>query len=373
MDIGIPKEAGAREHRVALTPLGVKSLTAAGHRVFVETGAGGEAGHFDADYESAGATIVWSHMEAYARADVALGVTAPEVAAYDLLRPGQAVLAFWALPAARPEALRVLQAKQITAVGLEVIEDEDGQAPVLTAMSEIAGRLAVTIGAGLLLNEFGGKGIVLSGAPGVPSANVVILGAGVLGRSAAQAALGLGAQVVLLDRSVPHLRAACQVLGSPAPTMLAAPPNIERALSFADLVIASPAVRGERAPVLITRAMLRAMRPHSVIMDLAIDMGGCCETSRPTEFPQPAFEAEGIRHFCVPNLPSTAARSSTLALTSALLPYLLPALERGFDEDALRADPELARGVYLFHGLCAKEPLARLFGLPHHPLEPALR
>jgi alanine dehydrogenase len=373
VDIGIPKEIRAREHRVALTPLGVKSLVAEGHRVFVETGAGAEAGHSDGDYESAGATTVYSHMEVYARADVALGVTAPEPAAYHLLRPGQVVLAFWALPAVRPEDVGLLLAKQVTAVGLEVIEDDDGHAPVLTSMSEIAGRLAVVIGSGLLLNEFGGKGIVLSGAPGVPPATVVVLGAGVLGRSAAQAALGMGAQVVLLDRSVAHLRGALSELGRPVPTMVATPPNVERALSFADLVIASPALRGERAPLVVTRAMLRSMRPRSVIMDLSIDMGGCCETSRPTEFPHPLYELDGIQHFCVPNLPSTAARSSTLALTGALLPYLLPALGRGFDESALRADPALARGTYLFRGLCVKDSLARLFGLPHHPLEPALR
>jgi alanine dehydrogenase len=369
MDIGIAKEQRAREHRVALTPLGVKSLTAAGQRVFVESGAGGEAGHLDGDYQGAGATIVYSRMEAWARADVVLAVSAPEPAAYELLRPGQVVLAFWALPAVRPEDVAHLLAKQITVVGLEVIEDDDGHAPILTAMSEIAGRLAVILGSGLLLNEFGGKGIVLSGAPGVPPATVVVLGAGVLGRSAAQAALGLGAQVVLLDRSVAHLRAAGRELDRPVPTFVATPPNIERALGFADLVIASPAVRGERAPILVPRSMLRAMRPRSVIMDLAIDMGGCCETSRPTEFPHALYEVDGVQHFCVPNLPSSAARSSTLALTSALLPYLLPALERGFGEEALRADPALLRGTYLFRGLCVKESLARLFGLEPHALD----
>lgn len=368
MDIGIAREQRAREHRVALTPLGVKALVAAGQRVFVESGAGAEAGHLDGDYASAGATIVFSRLEAWARADVVLAVSAPEPAAYDLLRPGQVVLAFWALPAVRPEDVARLLAQAVTVVGLEAIEDDDGHAPVLTAMSEIAGRLAVIIGAGLLLNEFGGKGIVLSGAPGVPPATVVVLGAGVLGRSAAQAALGMGAQVVLLDRSVAHLRAALAGLDRAVPTMLATPPNVERALGFADLVIASPAVRGERAPLLVPRALLRSMRPRSVIMDLAIDMGGCCETSRPTTFPQPSYEVDGVRHFCVPNLPSTAARASTLALTSALLPNLLPALERGFDEQALRADRALARGTYLFRGRCLKDSLARLFGLPHQPL-----
>lgn len=363
MDIGIAREIRAREHRVALTPSGVKALVGAGQRVFVEDGAGAEAGHVNADYESAGAAIAYSRMEVFARADLLLGVNAPEPAAYELLRPGQTVMAFWMLPAARREDLGALIGKHISAVGLEVIQEDDGQAPVLTAMSEIAGRLAVVVGAGLLLNDFGGKGIVLSGAPGVPPAHVVVLGAGVLGRAAAQAAAGLGAEVLVLDRSVARLRAALAEVQRPLPSMLATPPNIERALGFADLVIAAPALRGQRAPLLITRAMLAHMRPRSVIMDLAIDMGGCCETSRPTSVDNPVYEAEGVRHFCVPNLPSTAARSATLALTNALLPHLLPALEAGLHEALLSGDTPLGRATYLMQGRCVSPSLARLLGL----------
>jgi alanine dehydrogenase len=229
-------------------------------------------------------------------------------------------------------------------------------------MAEIAGKLALTVGSGLLLNEFGGKGLMLPGAPGVPPASLVIVGAGVLGRAAAQAALGIGAHVVMLDRSVEHLRYAMNHLGQSVPTMLATRPNLEKVLSFADLLLLAAAVQGERAPLLITRPMLKLMRPRSVIMDLSIDMGGCCETSRPSFFPTPTYEVDGIIHFCVPNLPSVAARSSTVSLTNALLPTLLEIVNKGFDA-AFSEDRGLCRGTYLFRGACCKESLARIFGV----------
>ena len=362
MDIGVPRETRPGEHRVALTPSGVKALVQDGHRVWVETGAGGGAGHPDADYESAGATIAFARAEPFARAELVASVFAPPAADYGLLRAGQTVFAFWALPTARPEDLRALLERGITAVGLEAIEDEDGRAPVLTSMSEIAGSLAVTVSANLLLSELGGKGIVLGGAPGVPPASFVILGAGVAGKAAARSALGLGAAVTLLDRDVEPLRAVAEVYRGVA-TMLATRPNIEKALGFADVALGAVARHGERAPVLVTRGMLRSMRPRSVIVDLSIDMGGCFETSRPTAFPVPTYEVDGILHFCVPNLPSAAARSSTLALTNALLPYLLDVAGAGLDR-ALETRPELRRGTYLKRGRCARESLARTFDLP---------
>jgi alanine dehydrogenase len=232
-------------------------------------------------------------------------------------------------------------------------------------MSEIAGSLAVTVAASLLLTHLGGKGIVLGGAPGVPPASLVILGAGVAGRAAARHALGLGAAVTLLDQDVEPLRAVANA-GSGIATMLATKPNLEKALSFADVVLGAVARHGERAPVLVTRDMLRGMRPRSVVVDLAIDMGGCFETSRPTTLPSPTYEVEGIVHFCVPNLPSAAARSSTLALTNALLPYLLEVAGGGLDK-ALAARPELRRGTYVSGGRCVRESLARSFALPFTP------
>ena len=366
MEIGIPKETSAHEHRVALAPAGVRALGGAGARVWVQTGAGVAAGFSDADYQSAGATIVYSPLEVFGRGELVLTIGAPQPDRYELIRSEQAVIAFWALPAARPDDFRRLAATGVTAIGMEAIEDAAGGAPVLTSMSEIAGRLALTIGSGLLLNEFGGKGILLGGAPGIPPASLVILGAGVLGRAAAHAALGMGAQVMLLDRSVEHLRYAVEHLGVAVPTMLATRPNIEKALSFADLFLAAVAVHGERAPLLVTRAMLGLMKPRSVVMDLSIDMGGCLETSSPTSFPAPTYEVDGIVHFCVPNLPSVAARSSTAALTNALLPYLLAVVEKGV-ERALRDSADLQSGTYLYRGHCPREPLARAFGVAYAP------
>jgi alanine dehydrogenase len=370
MDIAVPREIRSGEHRVALAPSGAKALVQHGHRLWVESGAGVAAGHSDDDYQSAGATIVFTRMEALTRPQLLASVLPPEPEAYHLLRPGLISFAFWSLPASRPEDLRPLLEREITVVGLEAIEDEHGRAPVLTTMSEIAGSLALTVGAGLLLNEFGGKGILIGGAPGVPPAQLVVLGAGELGRSAARAAVGLGAQVVLLDQSIGRLREAQSVIGSRITTMLATRPNIEKALAFADLVLGAVAVRGQRAPLLVTRAMLAHMKPRSVVMDLSIDMGGCFETSRPTCFPQPVYEVDGILHFCVPNLPSVAARSTTLALTNATLPYLMEVADQGF-ERATERFPELGRGTYVHRGGCAMQSLARAFGLPWKPVAQA--
>ena len=363
MDIGIPKERGAHEHRVALTPSGVKALVHQGARVWVERDAGLDAGYSDRDFQDAGATTAYSRPEIFARAELVVCIQPPGSRSLEVLRPGQVVVANWALPAARPEDFHALQEREVTAIGLEVIETEEGVAPVRTSMSEIAGQLALTIGSGLLLNEFGGKGILLAGAPGVSPASLVIIGAGVLGRTTAKAALGIGTHVVLLDRSVEHLRYAVNHLGRTVPTMLATRPNIERVLSFVDLLLLAAAVQGQRAPLLITRDMLKLMRPRTVIMDLAIDMGGCCETSRPTSFPTPTYEVDGIIHFCVPNLPSAAARSATVALTNALLPTLLEIVEKG-PEGAFAGNRGLCRGAYLYRGVCCMESLARTFEVP---------
>ena len=356
MDVGIPKEVGAESTGSAWRRSGSRrSCTTATACSWRRGRASGPATPTPTT-RARGPRIVWNRAEAYGRAELVVSIFAPEPRDYGLLLPRQVVLAFWALPLARPDDLPPLVARQITAIGLEVIEDEEGRAPVLTSMSEIAGALAVTVGAGLLLNEFGGKGILMGGAPGVPPANMVILGAGVLGRAAARAATGMGAQVTLLDVSVPRLREAMTALRGPVVTYLATRPHIEKALAFADLVLGAAAVHGQRAPVLVTRPMLHLMKPRSVVMDLAIDMGGCFESSRPTAFPNPTYEVDGILHFCVPNLPSTAARSATQALTSAVLPYLAELADAGL-ERALLELPDLRRGVYLERGVVAKDSL----------------
>ncbi len=367
MNIGIPRETRAGETRAALTPAGAKALVQAGHRVWIEAAAGARAGFEDSEYQAAGATIANARDELFARADVVAAVFPPEPPEYAaLLHPGQVVLAFWMLPASRREDVLALQERRVTAIGLEAVADRSGRAPVLQSMSEIAGGLAITVGACLLLNAFGGKGLLLGGAPGVPPAHVAVLGAGVLGRSATRAALGAGAQVVLLDARLERLRDAVGEHRA-LPTMVATPSNIEKALTFADIVLGAVALRGERAPILVTRAMLAFMKRKSVVIDLSIDMGGCFETSRPTSFPEPAYEVDGILHFCVPNLPAAAARSSTAALTNALLPYLVE-LGHSDVERAVAGSGDLRRGLYLYRGDCAQESLAQAFDLPRASL-----
>ncbi len=364
MDIGIPRETRPREHRVGLTPSGVRALVKKGHRVWVESDAGLAAGHPNAEYQGAGAHIAYSRHEVFTRGSVVATVFAPDSPDYGLLEQDKVVFGFWGLPAARPEDFHALASRGVTAIGSEAIEDDQGHAPVRRSMSEIAGGLAVVLGSTLLLNEFGGKGTLLSGVPGVPPGHLVIFGAGVLGCSAARAALGLGAQVTLLDRSVAHLRDALRELRGGVTTMLATQPNVEKALSFADLVLGAVGVRGQRAPVLVTREMLRLMKPRTVVLDLSIDMGGCFETSRPTSFASPSYEVDGILHVCIPNLPSGAARAAAQALTNALLPYVMAVADSGL-EAALCAHPELARGTYLYRGRCASEVLAQAFSVEY--------
>lgn len=366
MDVGVPKETRARERRVGLTPSGVRTLVHHGHRVWVETGAGERSGFPDQDYTAAGATIAYSRQEVLVRAALVASVFAPEPREFADLPAGQTLFAFWALPSARREDLDALRERGITAIGVEAMEDAQGRSPIMRAMSEIAGPIAVTVGAGLLLNAFGGKGILLGGAPGVPPAQFVVVGAGTLGLTAARTASALGANVMVLDQDVERLREALRDTGHRVETLLATPPNLEKALSFADVALCAVAVHGQRAPRVIPREMLRKMRPRSVLMDLSIDMGGCCETSRPTEFPDPVYEVEGVRHFCVPNLPSIASRSSTLAWTNVSLPWLLEIASLGADA-AIARSPELRAGTYLWRGKVARPSLAEAFRLPCEP------
>ena len=367
MDIGLVKDPRPFEHRVGLTPGGVMALVERGHRVYVESSAGLEAGFSDDAYREVGGTVVYSGEEVLLRSHVVLRISPPSRSDYDRFQPGQVVVASWHLALAAQEAFATLLQRGITTVGYEIIEDDEGHAPILEAMSEIAGRLAVIVGAGLLLNEFGGKGLLVGGAPGIPPASLVILGAGTLGREAAAVAHGIGAHVVVLDRDVNALRRLHERMRFDVPTMVSNRRNIEKALAFADLVVCAVAVHGERTPVLVTHDMLKLMKPRTVIMDLSIDQGGCCETSRPTDFSSPTYLVDDIIHFCVPNLPSTASRASTRALTNAILPFVEEIADRGF-EAAAHASPALRRGTYTHAGQCVRESLAHVFQVPYHPI-----
>ena len=364
MDVGIVKDRAQFEHRVGLTPGGVKALAAKGHRVWVEDDAGLEAGFTNEVYRQVGATIVYSEEEVLLRSRLVLRVSPPAPSEYESFQPDQVVVTSWHLALASADHLKVLLDRQVTTVGIEIIEDDTGHAPVLQALGEIAGRLAVIVGSSLLLNEGGGKGLLICGSPAIPPASLVILGAGTLGRAAARFAKGIGAHVVVLDRDVGALRRLHHEVGPDVPSMMATENNIEKALAFADLFLCAVAVHGERAPILVTREMLKLMKPRSIIMDLSIDQGGCCETSRPTDFSTPTYEVDDIVHYCVPNLPSTASRASTRALTNSILPYVEEIADRGFD-DAVRENAGLRRGTYTYQGKCLRKRLAEDLGIPY--------
>jgi alanine dehydrogenase len=368
MDVGLTRDRRPFEHRVGLTPGAVKTLCERGHRLYVEDEAGVEAGFSNETYSDAGATIVYSEDEVLLRSQMVVRVSPPPASDYVRFQPGQIVVSSWHLALASTEGFKQLLDRKLTTVGIEIIEEPDGQAPVLEAMGEVAGRLAVTIGSGLILNEFGGKGLLIGGAPGIPPASMVILGAGTLGRAAAEAARGIGAHVVVLDNDVNALRRLHARVGSGVPTMVATPKHIEKALAFADLFLCAVAVHGEKAPVLVTREMLKVMKPRSVIMDLSIDQGGCCETSHPTDFSNPTYEVDDIIHFCVPNLPSTASRASTRVLTNSILPYILKIADEGI-EAALLSSYGLRKGTYTHNGNCLRKGLASTFSVPYHQIE----
>jgi alanine dehydrogenase len=367
MDVGLVKDRRPFEHRIGLTPGGVRALTESGHRVYLEDDAGLEAGFPNEIYRNAGATIVYSDEEVRLRSEMLIRLSPPNPGECEGYKPGQTVISAWHLAVASQDYFERLIENKVTTIGYEIIENDRGEAPVLKAMSEIAGRLAVTIGAGLVLNEFGGKGLLLGGAPGIPPASMVILGAGTLGCEAAKFARGLGAHVLVLDNDINALRRVQAVTPEEVPTMTATRPHIEKALAFADILVCAVAVHGERTPVLVTRDMLKLMKPRSVIMDLSIDQGGCCETSRPTDFSNPTYEIDGIIHFCVPNLASTASRASTRALTNAMLPFVEEIADKGFAQ-AVRDNSAIRRGTYTFDGHCLRESVARTFGVPHHEI-----
>lgn len=368
MDVGLVRDRRPFEHRIGLTPGGVRALTEKGHRVYIEDDAGIEAGFANEAYRAVGATVVYSEEEVLLRSELVVRISPPSPAEYDRYQPGQVVISSWHLAVAPKEGFQRLLEREVTTVGYEIIEEDDGHAPVLQAMSEIAGRLAVIIGSGLILNEFGGKGLLIGGAPGIPPASFVILGAGTLGSEAAAAARGMGAHVVVLDRDVNALRRMQDRVGAEVPTMMATRVSIEKALAFADLFLCAVAVHGERTPILVSRDMLRMMKPRSVLMDLSIDQGGCCETSRPTDFSSPTYEVDDIIHFCVPNLPSTASRASTRALTNSILPYVERIADLGFGQ-AVATSGALRRGTYTHAGRCTRENLARSFGVEYHRLD----
>jgi alanine dehydrogenase len=314
----------------------------------VEAGAGLGAGFADDDYARAGAQIVFSGEETNGRADLVVKVARPTTPELDWLRAGQTVMAFWHLPAASPDNLETLLRQRITAIAYETVQADDGSLPVLRTMSQIAGRMAATVAAGLLGNDRGGKGILLGGVPGVPPAEVVILGAGEVGTNAARAFLGLGASVYMLDRDLSRLSRLADRLPQVV-TMVSHPFNVRKTARFADVLVGAVLLPGQRAPVAVPRAVVAEMRPRSVILDIAIDQGGCVETSRPTTHRTPTFTAENVIHYCVPNMAGILGRTATHALNNATWPLIQLITAEGV-EAAIEHSRLLARGVVTLAG-----------------------
>ncbi len=362
MNYGVPREARELEKRVGVTPAGVHALVGYGHTVYVEQGAGDGAGFTDENYRTVGAEIVYSAEEAWGRADVVAKVSRLAEREYPFLRAGQTLLSFTHLAVASSDLVAALQEHSITAIAYEMIQADDGSLPVLVSSSEVAGRLAPVIAGEFLASTRGGRGILLSGVPGVPPAAVVIVGAGTLGMNAARAFLGMGAQVTVLDRVPQRLQRIDEMFSGSVTTLFSTAYNLKRVIEFADVLVGAVLVPGQRAPVLITRDLVKRMRPRSLIIDFSIDQGGCVETSRPTTHRNPTFVEENVVHYCVPTILSLAARTASHALLNAALPYLHEIGLHGVD-GAIRQDSALARGVNVWHGKIVNAQLAEALGV----------
>ncbi len=349
MDIGVPRGRRESEYRVGLTPIGVQLLSAEGHAAYIEKNAGVGAGFSDRDYEQAGGRIVYSTQEVYNRAELVLKVARPMNDEIEWLRDGQTLMGFLHLAAARQSKIETLLRNNITAIGYEMIQAADGSLPVLIPLSQAAGRMLPQVAATLLQNDHGGKGILLGGVPGVPPAEVVIVGAGTVGTHAARAFLGLGANVYVLDHDLNRLQQIDRALDSRVVTMVSHTFNLNKVVKFADVLVGAVLMPGARAPMVISREMVRSMKPRSVIMDISIDQGGCVETSRPTTHRDPTFIVEDILHYCVPNMTAVTARTATHAFNNAAWPYIQAIARQGL-EAALQLDAELARGVNTRNG-----------------------
>ncbi|MGG5810236.1 alanine dehydrogenase [Falsiroseomonas sp. CW058] len=365
MRVGVPKEVKVHEYRVGLVPGSVREIVAHGHEVVVQAGAGAAIGFPDDAYTAAGATVAADAEEVFATAGLVVKVKEPQPAEWARLRPGQVLFTYLHL-APDPDQAKGLMASGASAVAYETVTDANGGLPLLAPMSEVAGRMAVQVGARCLEKETGGAGILLSGVPGVPGAKVAILGGGVVGSNAARIAQGMRARVTVLDRAPRALQALDVEFGGTVDTLFATAEAVEDAVLAADLVIGAVLVPGAAAPRLVTREMIARMRPGSVVVDVAIDQGGCFETSRPTTHAEPTYLVDGVVHYCVTNMPGAVARTSAVALNNATLPFILQLADKGLRR-ACAENPHLAAGVNVHQGGIAHPAVAAALGLDYHP------
>jgi alanine dehydrogenase len=370
MKVGVPRETKPDEYRISMTPAGIRELTEHGHEVLIETGAGVASGFADDQYKAQGATIVPDAPSVFAAADMIVKVKEPLDFEVKRLRAGQILFTYLHLAPA-PELTRALCASGATCIAYETVEDRAGRLPLLAPMSEIAGRLATQAGAFMLEKPLGGRGVLLGGVPGVAAANVLVIGGGSVGQHAAAVAIGLGADVFVFDVSLDRLRELEVTLGGRCSTVHSSTLAIEEMLPRSDLIIGAVLVHGDRAPYVIRRNQLALMRPGTVLVDVAIDQGGCFETSRPTTHANPTFEVEGITHYCVTNMPGAVPVTATHALSNATLPYVLALADLGV-VDAVAADPGLRLGVNVAGGVATHPAVARAIGEEPVPVEKAL-
>jgi len=371
MDIGIAKEGHHLENRVALTPAGVKTLVRAGHTIYLEQGAGEISGFADIDYLNVGAKLVYSQEEIFLRSELLLKVAPPTIDECKMMPDEQIVLTAFHLAVAPEEGLKLLLNKKITAVGYEIIEDDEGNLPVVVPMSELAGQMSLGIASYHLSNRGGGRGILLGGAAGIPPAAIIILGAGTLGLNAAKTAIGIGATVILFDSDINRLRYANDLFRKQLVTYLPFEYNLERVVPIADVIIGAVSIHGEMAPKLLTEKMIKSMKPKSLFIDAAIDSGGCSETSHPTNWADATYVTDRVTHFCVPNMPSNISRTATYALSNAILPYAFRIAEVGFD-NAIKQDYGLAKGIYTYHGDPVRTVVANRLGIKAKSLKKIL-
>lgn len=370
MKVGVLKELKTKESRVAMTPAGVEQMVAHGHDVRVEMSAGEGSGFADRDYVQSGAVLSETSREIYQNCDMVMKVKEPLPAEYPLMRSGQILFTYFHF-AASLELTRAVIDSDCIAVAYETVESSDRSLPLLTPMSEVAGRMAIQEGAKYLEKTYGGKGILLGGVPGVEPGTVVVIGGGVVGTNAAMVACGLGAKVYLLDTNLQRLRYLSEVMPKNCFLVMSNPANLRKLLSEADLVVGAVLIPGAMAPKLITRDMLQFMKAGSVIVDVAIDQGGCVETAKPTTHDDPIYEVDGIVHYCVANMPGAVSMTSTLALTNATLPYALEIADKGYQKAAIE-NPEIAKGINIIGGKVTCSGVAEAFSMQCHPIADCL-
>ncbi len=371
MIVGILKEIKTEENRVCMTPAGVEVMKNSGHQVLVEAGAGVGSGFSDPDYLQAGAQIAASNEEVFAKAEMLMHVKEPQPSEYALIRPGQIFFTYFHF-AASEQLTRAMLETGATCIAYETIEKPDGSLPLLTPMSEVAGRMAAQQGAKYVERAQGGRGILLGGVPGVPPATVLVIGGGVVGTHAAQMACGLGAKVYLLDMNLDRLRHLSEVMPKNCFPMMSSPATIRELVQEADVVIGAVLLHGAKAPKLVTRKMLKTMKPGAVMVDVAIDQGGCFETSRPTTHREPIYDVDGIVHYCVANMPGAVPLTSTIALTNATLPYAVRIANQGWQKVA-REDAGIKAGINIVNRLITYQGVADAFDMDYVPVDEALK